>query len=470
MLKAMKAAPAPVWLLVASFLCPTELSLYLGGLRLPPHRVALLVLMPLALFRMISRRDPHVRSYDIFFLLYNVWTVAVFMHHQGQFEGLQFGGSLALESFASYVVARVYVRDAESFRGTVGVLVAAIAISGLIALPEAVLGIHYVHDVLKAITGYDHPIGHETRLFLTRAYGTFDHPIHLGTFCASVLALVWCATPQRRQRRSRIAIMIGSTLLAVSSAPILCLALQGILIGWDRVTRGIRMRVQLTLSIFVAFYIVATIIGTRSPLTIIATGFTIDSWTGFYRTIIWEWGLINVWANPWLGLGLAEWERPAWMFSSTVDAFWLLVMMRAGIPALAFMVVAIALLVRAVVVGAKRQPIETRRIARGWIMSLIAISLVACTVHLWNAVYANFFFFLGLAGWIADSRRERKVQARSVPAPSGSVPRALPQQPTMARTVTPYAAPPPLPVQRHVAPQPVAAYRYGRPPPLPARR
>lgn len=412
MLNAMKAAPAPIWLLIASFLCPTELSLYLGGLRLPPHRLALLILFPIACVRFMRRRDLRLRSYDVLFALYNVWTVAIFMVHQGDGEGLQFGGSLALESFAAYVVARVWVRDEATFVGALHVLMGAIAIAGLIALPEAIFGIHYVHDTLKALTGYDHPIGHETRLFLTRAYGTFDHPIHFGTFCASVLAMVWYSVQRRQSRRWQIAILSVSTFLAVSSAPILCLALQTALIVWDRVTRGIRARVGITVAMFVAFYIGATIVGTRSPLTIIATGFTIDSWTGFYRTVIWEWGLHNVWMSPWIGIGLADWERPDWMFSSTVDAFWLLVTMRAGIPAILLLIGAIALLVRAVVVGARRQPVEVRRMARGWIMSLIALSLLGCTVHFWNVVYAHFFFFLGLAGWIADAKRRKKAPAR----------------------------------------------------------
>ena len=35
-------------------------------------------------------------------------------------------------------------------------------------------------------------------------------------------------------------------------------------------------------------------------------------------------------------------------------------------------------------------------------MSLIALSLVGCTVHFWNVLYAFFFFFIGMSGWIAD--------------------------------------------------------------------
>ncbi len=434
MLKSMKHAPAPVWLLVASFLCPTELSLYLAGLRLPPHRVALLILFPIAIAHVMRRRNLKLHTFDALLLVYNLWTVGVLMHHQGAGEGLQFGGSLALESFAAYVVARVYVRDVATFLGTLGALVIAVAVSGLIALPEMLSGAHYVHDILRAVTGYEHPIGHETRLGLTRAYGTFDHPIHLGTFCASALAMVWFAARKRRERWRRVPLLIAATLTGLSSAPILCLVLQGGLIAWERITRGIKARVAISVSVLAALYLVAWIAGTRSPLTIIATGFTLDPWTGYYRTLIWQHGLENVWTSPWIGIGLSDWERPQWMAAATVDAFWLVVAMRSGIPAFLLLAAAILLLMRAVGSRIKRMDADHRRMARGWIISLIALSLLACTVHLWNVVHAHFFFFVGLGGWLADPRRVKaavlkaRLQPRLQwpPAPALGPPTAWP--------------------------------------------
>lgn len=437
----MKLAPAPVWLLVASFLCPTELSLYLADLRLPPHRVMLLVLVPVAMMRMLQRGDPKPRSYDLVFLTYNLWTIGIFIHHQGFGEGLQFGGSLALEAFGAYLVARVYIRDRDEFLGTLGVLVAAVAITGLLALPETLLGVHYIHDFLRAVTGYEHPIGHETRLSLTRAYGTFDHPIHLGTFSASALAMVWYSTTKTQERAFKIPILIGATMLGLSSAPILCIALQLGLIGWDWALRGLRGRVALSFAVLAALYIGAAMASTRSPLLIIATGFTLDSWTGFYRTVIWEHGLANVWDNPWIGIGLADWERPQWMVAATVDAFWLLVTMRAGIPAIVLLAGAILLLVHAVVIGSRRQDIRGRRLARGWIMSLIALALIACTVHLWNVVHTHFFFFIGMAGWLAQPRTERKLTPATSRTPASAVVRPAWSMPKPDRVAWPIRPP-----------------------------
>jgi O-antigen ligase len=191
--------------------------------------------------------------------------------------------------------------------------------------------------------------------------------------------------------------------------------LQSAMLIWEYQTRGTANRTALTLTVLVGLYIGASFVMTRSPINFIATGMTLDSWTGYYRLQIWEHGLDNVYANPWTGIGLGDWVRPWWMVSSTVDAFWLVIAMREGIPGIASLLIGVILTMRAVVKRGLRNPeVKTKRLARGWIMSLIALSLVGCTVHFWNVLYAFFFFFIGLSGWIADPAR-RRAPAKASP-------------------------------------------------------
>lgn len=413
MLKGMSAAPAPVILVIASFLCPTELSLYLEGLRLPPHRIALILLFPFALFRLLTSRSIRIATYDVLFLLFAAWTVGVFTYHtDGGREGLVYGGSLALESLGGYLVARAFVRDARQFEASLKIVIVAIALAALIALPETLLGQIFTHDLLRSLTGYHHPTGVETRLGLTRAYGTFDHPIHYGTFCAALLALMWFAERRIARRKGRAAFVSFATFLGISSAPMLCLGLQGGMLVWDRATRHIAARGWITVAVLAGLYLGASMVATRSPIAFVATGMTLDPWTGFYRLQIWEHGLENVWANPWAGIGLGDWVRPWWMVSSTVDAFWLVIAMREGIPAFLIVATAIVLLARGVLKGRRlHADRHVRRIGLGWMMSLIALALIGCTVHYWNVLHAYYFFFLGLGGWIADPTRAARLAA-----------------------------------------------------------
>lgn len=424
----MKAAPLPVLMLIVSFVCPTELSVFIWDLRLPPHRLALLVLVPLALYRLVTRPDIRFRVFDGLFVAFGLWTAWVYGQH-AENSGYVYGGSVALESLGGYLVARAWVRDQQTLLATLRAMMAAIVFVALVALPETLLGQIFTHDFLYYVTGYRHPTGLEIRAsFLTRAYGTFDHPIHLGTFCAALFALFWIAERKTMKRTQRAAFLGGATLLGLSSAPLLCIALQTAMLAWERFTRGLAQRTPLTLAAIAGLYLGASLVLNRSPIYLIATGMTFDSWTGFYRLQIWEHGLNNVWANPWIGIGLAEWDRPKWMVSSTVDTFWLVTAMRGGIPGFLILVFAIGFLARAAVVrGIENPDRDVRRLATGWMMSLIALCLIACTVHYWNALNAFFFFFLGLGGCFADPKKKRfnatvaQRQQASMPPPHLSI-------------------------------------------------
>lgn len=448
MLRAFKATPLPILLLVLSFLCPTELSLDVGGLRLPPHRIALLLLFPLAALRILLKPGIRIRSFDVLMVVYGVWTLTVFCLHAGM-DGFVYGGSVALESLGGYLVARAFIRDAEAFRATLKVMAAAIILAALIALPETFLGKIYLHNTLAEITGNYYPVNVETRKGLTRAYSVFDHPIHYGTFCAAFLALFWYMERSTLSSAKKAMLVAGATVLGMSSAPLLCVGLQTGMLIWERVTRGIQFRTSMTVAVVMGLYIGASLVSERGPFALIATGMTFDPWTGFYRLQIWTHGLENVWSSPWTGIGFNDWMRPAWMAASTVDAFWLVIAMRTGIPAFLLLVLAILAIGRAVVRhGTRSRDPKISNLAMGWMMSLIAMSLIACTVHYWNVLNAFFFFFIGLAGWIADPRRLPVAQLTRQAAPAGAPHHGRPRRPAYARprsrrpAARPYGMPP----------------------------
>lgn len=425
MARALRITPAPIIFLLLCFLCPTEFSVFVGDIRLPPHRIALLLLIPIAAFRLATRSDVRLRLFDGLFVLFGLYMLLVYTHHGHGVRGFIYGGSLALETTASYLIARAWVRDVEILRATLKVTLAIIIVAALIALPETLFGQVFTHDLLAKLTGYHHPTSVHTRLGLTRAYGTFDHPIHYGTFCAALLAMFWYAERTTFNRFRRTTIVSGATFLGLSSAPILCLVIQGGLITWEKLTRGIPARVWLTIGAIVAAYVALSLVATRSPIAILATGLTLESSTGYYRLLIWEHGLKSVMAHPLLGIGLADWARPSWMASDTIDTFWLLTAMRSGIPSVLLLIAALGLLVRAVNKrGVRSRNALTRGLARGWLFSLLALCFIATTVHFWNVSLTFFFFFIGLAGALADPKRRRKKRRR-VPRPQG-----MPSQPS----------------------------------------
>lgn len=422
MADAFRKTPTPIVFLIFCFLCPTEFSLFLGDIRLPPHRIALLLLVPFAVVQFLTRPDIRIRTFDWLFIAFGGWLVMAYTYHGHGASGFVYGGSLGLETSVSYLIARAWVRDVKTLQATLKVALVAISVAALIALPETLFGQIFTHDLLAKLTGYVHPTGVRTRLGFTRAFGTFDHPIHYGTFCAALLAMFWYSERQISSRIKRTTLVTGATFLGLSSAPILCLLVQGSLIFWERITRGIASRMWLTFAALACAYVAIDLLSNRSPAAIFATTFTLDSWTGYYRLLIWEYGLNNVAAHPMLGIGLADWDRPAWMTPETIDAFWLLLAMRSGVPSVLLLATAILLLTIAVNKrGVKSNSALARGLSRGWLFSLIALCFIAATVHFWNVSQTFFFFFIGLGGALADPKPQRKSQ------------KAVQRQPTVVR-------------------------------------
>lgn len=410
--KVLRTIPLPVTALILSFLCPTELSLFLGSLRLPPHRIVLLIVVPIALWKLIGNGNCRFKAFDFFFLAFGAWVLFAFSLHPGETGGIETGGSEALDSVGGYLVARAYIRTIGHFVAVLQMMAVAVIVSGLIALPEMITGRHYVHELMQAITGQTLPLRGGMRFGLTRAYASFDHPIHLGTFCSAMFALFWYAAGSWTSRLTRGGLIVLATFTAVSSAPILGLLLQGGMIIWDMLTRAFRGRVMITVSLVVVGLMTISFMSSRSVFALIAAYMTFNPWTGYYRLLIWEHGMANIAAHPWIGLGLGEWARPEWMVSDSVDAFWLLIGLRTGLPTIIFLLTAIALLVYSAAKVARRHPDWlVKRYAKAWFISLIAFVLVGCTVHFWNVLACYFFFFLGLAGWIADPVRVRQPVA-----------------------------------------------------------
>jgi hypothetical protein len=402
---AFRKTPLPIILVIASFISPTELSLVVGDLRLSPHRVVFLVFLPFALYRLAVRPDCRLRLYDVPFFALAAWQTFVFAWHAGT-PGFVFGGSWSLESLGAYAIARAYIRDLETLQATLRIVFYSIILAALIATLDTLTGSYFIHELLRKSFGGEPMPPVEFRQGLARAASTFDHPIHYGTYCATMFALVWMSEPQRTWRYVRAVGMAVAAFLAMSSAPLLSLGMQGAMMGWNKATTAVPYRTQLSLAIIVGLYIGVVMMAQRPPVQILISIATFDPWTGFYRMMIWEHGLENLWGSPWVGIGMEDWVRPKWMFSPTIDAYWLVLPLRTGIPAFLLLVTGIFLIGRGVVKRGRsaRDPLR-RRMAAGWMISLVAICLLGATVHFWNVPHALLYFFLGLGSALADPRR-----------------------------------------------------------------
>jgi hypothetical protein len=187
------------------------------------------------------------------------------------------------------------------------------------------------------------------------------------------------------------------------------LGLQVGLVLWDRITAGLPGRWAILGLLFVSALVVVSLFSNRSPVKVFISYASFSAQSSYNRILIWDYGTAEVARHPFLGIGLGEWVRAPWM-SASMDNFWLVVAVRYGLPALLFLVAAI-LLVIAGATGQRGRSDEWIRCRTGWIVTIAAISIASCTVHLWNNTFGFFLFFLGAGTWLVE-RANAPVEER----------------------------------------------------------
>jgi O-antigen ligase len=251
---------------------------------------------------------------------------------------------------------------------------------------------------------------------LFRSQTVFAHPIHYGLFCSTAFSLVFVGMKGTMSGVLRyfiaFAVLCG-VFLALSSGALLAAVLQICLISWAFIFRNLPRRWTLLLALFVLMYVVIDLLSNRTPIKVLMTYATFSVHNAYYRAVIFEWGMINVWANPIFGLGLRSWIRPSWMHTTSVDNFWLVSAMRYGIPG--FLLLALGYLDALVRVGRKKlvdgSPESLLRLA--WMITFCGLSFTLITVHIWTSIYSFVFFLLGSGLWIASASSEGAVATKA---------------------------------------------------------
>lgn len=421
---------AAVFLYFLGVILPTELAVNLFGLALIPVRVVLLLFFIPAVLLLTRTRDFRAQSFDYLLLLAMVWLLIALSINNGPEKGIKYGGSLVLEALGGYVLARAYIRNYAQFVDAVRSYFLFMLVAAAVAIPEAFFRIKFVHALASSLTGNPNiAITSEAgRLGLERATSTFDHPILYGVFCATSLGLVWYLYYGRTERWIRAAVIAFATLCSVSSAPLLAYAMAMALIVWERWTRQISNRTAITLSLAAALYVVLELFSNRSAVEVIVGFIALDSWTAYYRVLIWQNAYVDLVDNPLFGAALNAWTRPAWMTGS-VDSFWLVTALSGGLPMVFLLgLMVVLLLVRVHAHTGLRETRERWQARFGWTAAVLALCLQAFTVHYWGSMHSLFFFILGMGAWMTDSRNgllrvgDKSAAARAAVAPSDRVP------------------------------------------------
>lgn len=392
--------PMVAAVLIPIIALPTVLSITIGPLRLSPMRVALILLFVPAVLTLVGGRAGRLRAVDFLVFGFSAWAFVSLSVVHGVSRAIESGGILMIETFAAYLVGRAYVRSPGELRRLIPVLFVVVLVVSVMAIPEFATGRNLIYGASKQNQRYG----------FSRSAATFDHPILYGAFCISALGLVWYSLPRRRSVLRTLAggYVVFAALLSISSSAVSAAAFQMMMIAYESTTRRLRGRWLMAAGALAIMLCLLSAASNRPLMRVALNHLTLNSATGYYRLHIWTHGTQNVIDNPLFGIGQNDWVRPPWMYSPSVDAFWLALAMTYGLPGFACLAGGTVLLLWQV----KNAPIDPRfrRLRRGWLLSVSSLILLSFTVHFWNALLVWFFMLLGMGVCLCQPLRGRAVQ------------------------------------------------------------
>lgn len=414
-------------------------SFSIAGINLTLYKLILLALfVPLSL-RWLSGQEGPVTTVDILILAHIIWAgIAILIVHGT--SRMFFVAASSTTTFGSYLIGRMMVRSAMDFR----MFFKYFMIGLVLVAPFALIEFLTNKNLLTVIFGKVFSIsGNETaaggrRLGFIRARGAFEHPILLGLFSGIGLGSVVYVFRESILRQWAAGLfVVFMVFTSISTGPFIGVAVQLLLIIWDRSLRFISRR-WLILAVLVALGTLFLVFGSQLDIKeFVLNNLALDVHSAAGRFDILRYGLLEIARQPFFGIGFNEWTRPFWK-SASFDSYWLGVAMRYGLPTLLFLLGGIGWSCMRIM--ARTGLTETEKAYRtGYLISMAGVLVVLASVHIWGATEIFIMTFIGAGSWFytspeiterAEAERRRRMRGPGgrhlapVTAPTPSMPSA----------------------------------------------
>lgn len=392
--------PVVVWLYLLAVVIP--IGIQAGPLMLTGLRLLLIVMVLPVMVQVLTGRHGRVFATDILFTLHIVWSsIALAMNNPNMV--IEQMGSVGMEFLGGYFLGRAYIRTPEQFGALCRALVLIVCCMAPLALFETITGRPLMLEAIRAAGFRSVEFNNQDQRFgLERVQMGFAHPIHFGLFCSVTFSLSFVAMEGMvgTARRWLVSALIASCgFLALSSGALLAIVLQLGLIAWAMMFKSTHRWWGLV-GLFVLAYVVIDVLSNRTPIQVFMSYATFSAHTAYWRAQIFEWGMMNVWQNPVFGLGFKDWIRPWYMYSGSMDNFWLVMAVRYGIPGFLTVAVGYVLVVYHIMRRDFSGDARLTLFRRAWVFTFLGLSFTICTVHIWTNIYSFVFFMLGAGVWL----------------------------------------------------------------------
>ncbi len=403
-------------------LLPPQLNMTVFGSVIPPYRFFLIAASLFVLYTNIRGRWTWVLP-DFLMLFGTAW-IWLALYTTTEFTDF-FTSSVAMtvDIGLAYFFGRAAFRSLRDLRLFLILMLPGLAFMAVIVALESVLHRHLLQPFVGDLLNVRGVYNIDERLGLMRSRGPFPHPILAGIFFASFLPLYWLSGVKGWPRLVGIGTSFFS-IFTVSSAAMLAISISLMLIVYNWISQRIANFSWRLFFVVSAIVIFALEFGTKSgSFNLIMRYASLNSYSAFNRVLIWRYGTMNVEKNPWFGIGYAEWERPSWMFSGSIDHYWLLLAIQYGLVPPVTLAAATILALLALNRRSMRETHVDRMAIRGLVMALAVFALGIVSVSIWLSTQVWYHLMLGMSVSIgyAMLRERAPVQQPGFRPPPGPV-------------------------------------------------
>jgi hypothetical protein len=415
--------PVPVVLYLLTVVLPIGFDV--GPLALTSLRMLLLIMVLPLLGKLFAGHYGRVFLTDILFLAHILWATVALAANNPTLVVQQIG-SVGVEFIGGYLIGRAYIRTQEDFFALCRWLIFLVLCTAPFAVFEAKTGRPLVIEFLRKLPGLTSVsiVYIEARMGMERVQAVFAHPIHYGLFCSVAFSLAFVALRDITTNGWRYlssVIVAGCGFLALSSGALMAIVLQISLILWSSIFAKVKWRWWLLVALFGLAYVVVDALSNRDPLRVFMSYATFSAHNAYWRGIIFEWGMKNIWANPIYGIGLNDWVRPWYMYSGSMDNFWLVMGVRYGIPGFVLLAAGYAWAIFLVMRRNFEASALLTQIRRAWVFTFLGLSFTLTTVHVWTNIYSFVFFMFGAGMWLIKAEPTPTADPETNLAPQSTV-------------------------------------------------
>lgn len=405
----------PILLVLYATLLPRELRVEIGPLILFADRLVLIPVLPYLARRLMAGAVRLILP-DVLVLFSAGWMAVSMMVHYGFMDGLERGGALVFDIVIGYLLARISFRSLPDIRRVLILLAPGLFLAGVAIMVESLLNRPIVQAFAEQIfgrlptyeggqvAGWANQTG-SVRFGMLRGKGPFSHAILAGLYLSTLVA-VYNLSGLRGWPRwlSNLAALLS--LFTLSSTAVLALILSWFLLGFEWLQARVRELSWRLLALAAGSAALIITLTTNSGISgLIGRYLTFEFQTAYFRQLVWRYGMQSVGNHPWFGIGYAGYERPLWMVTESIDAWWLLLAVRFGLPSALGMALAVIVAIHGLSDVSSRCAWAERRFYRGLAMSMFVLAISLFSVSIWGNLQALFNILLG--GCVTCMQRAR---------------------------------------------------------------